>query len=218
MICNNCGREIQDNFILCPNCGSKIEVVQNDNSNNIIQNNTQEEIKLVVKSTFKISYSLIGYYVWLIGLPLLIFCVLFGYKIDYTLSQFIQYTFISWIVMALFYVVPICTDKYKTENTEYIFYTSRLIKKMKLGNKETIKEIPYSSIIKHELVLDSIGKMFGFGSISLTCVPDKNSVKVQTLQFEMPINNININSLENSEEIYQKIKNIIEGYKSFGNF
>lgn len=208
MICNNCNENIPDNFIICPICGAKVDVNKNMKGTQQKSEVGFEQTQVIVKSKFKLSYSFLGYYVWLIGLPILIYVPLSVSKEGFDINKLIHYSLIAWFVMLLIYIIKVYREKKHIENTEYIFSDLRLICRTEISGNVKMKEIPYDMITKYECINDPIDKILGVGKIYIYY--EEYNILAESEYVERTLI---IPCIENSNEVHEKVRYTLEKYR-----
>lgn len=216
MFCINCGTKLEEEARFCINCGKPVsgEVTNQNNTINVNANQTisveqkskvkveDKEVVLNVKPTFNALYVISPYLTTIIMFlaPLVVFMyILLRIENGNEISSLLIKVFgiILLCLVALIFISLYFTSKqYKAYN--YDFYKTKVVYKDSFINISE-KEVKYKYIREVYLRRTFFQRLFGLGSIILYTNAESGFG-----------NGICINDLSNSEEIYKKIKEIIE--------
>lgn len=183
MFCKNCGYEMSDNARFCRMCGSS----------NYKEEILQEGIKLQLKPVYKFTYSFL--HNLNIGLILLVgvcaCCVKFFW-------EFPRSFFVLAIIFFVFAVVKTILDREHYNNLEYNLYSTKL--EYKDGYLSTVEKSLKYEYIREVVMSQSI----------LENLCSVGTIKIYTNASAESGNGINMHCLENVEEKYKSIRQIID--------
>jgi len=198
MFCRNCGSEMSDTAKFCPKCGNQ-RIGAEETVKNIIEDNN---IKFSLKPEFNMLYQLLGA-TWS-GLIVLLF-------IAYFITGFallIYFPIIPIVFLVIYIAIKLIFGKMQYNNLQYNFYTTKveyvdgfLNKEQKELKYKYVREVTMSQSILERICNIGTIKVFtnassGYGSGS------HNSMKGR--------NGLYIHCVENVQEQYQAIKQIID--------
>ena len=197
MFCKNCGTKINKNEKYCYKCGNKIEKIQEKSTfedNNII---------FQLKPIFNVAYILLN------NIPLLAIYILFIYTIlinienNYILKNLYP---IIIILVILYFIIKLLCEKIRHDQLEYNFYNTKVEYKDAFINIE-IKTLEYKYIREVSMTQNILERLFNIGTIRIytsasTTTYDRKNSRGQ--------NGIYIHCINNIQEQYNKIKEIID--------
>lgn len=197
MFCQNCGEQLENGIKFCTRCGKLIDI---DN----LQINPKEmpsdtDILLELKPVFNLKYCIVKnlpIFICIIIFPLILFLVsiIFG-------AEPIWLTIILGLMIVFGiagFMIGIFLEKKQIKNINYKFYNKKLEYSDSFLNKAE-KVVKYKNIREVVFRRTIFERMFGFGSIKLYTSADAGVD-----------NGVIISCLENSEEVYKKVKTLID--------
>lgn len=189
MFCEKCGTKLPDNAEFCTNCGEKVGGIINKT-----QKVADTEIQLKVKPYYSFGYMVLP---TLIGL---LICALFMSFIMGMVSSTVGLiTFlISLVVIAIILGIKVGINKKQYENYTYDFYKTKVIYKDSFLNMSE-KEVKYKYIREVTMRQTFIQRFFNLGTIILFTNAETGYG-----------NGICIVNIQNVQETYKKIKEIID--------
>lgn len=199
MFCRNCGTEIDDTAKFCPKCGKAVVAEKEVVEDNIV--------KLQIKPKFNIGYKILK------NLSPLIIVLIFS--LIFLFPLFTIFIIFPQILLAIIVIIVVCVigimviDKKQYDNMEYNFYNTKVEYKDGFLNKEE-KELKYKSVREVTMTQGILERMFGLGTIRIY-TNASSAVYSQGSHTNMQgINGIFIHCVENVEEQYKLIKQIID--------
>lgn len=186
MYCEKCGTKLQDDAEYCTNCGNKII------GNKEIESKKDEEILLKVKPTFKLAYMILPNLLLYFFMLILVITPVLFVNLSSALTVFLS----LFVVLVIVLIIRAFINKKQYENCTYDFYKTKVVYKDRYINLAE-KEVKYKYIREVVMVQGVIQKMFKLGSIILYT------------SAESAANGIYVSNIENVEETYKKIKEII---------
>ena len=190
MFCEKCGTKLADDASFCANCGTKI----GEGVSNTKEKIDDKEVILNVKPTYKVGYMVLPYlstYLFLvlfIGLPMF-----FGYA---TAGIVVSLGMLA--VMAVIYGISYIFSKKQYDNYTYDFYKTKVNYKDSFLNVSE-KEVKYKYIREVTMRQTFIQRFFNIGNIILFTNAETGLG-----------NGICIVNVENVQEVYKKVKDVID--------
>ncbi len=196
MFCENCGKQIPDDATFCTNCGNRISATPS--MKNTTEKISDTEVQLKVKPTYKFLYTMMTPIVFgAIMLVLLIPALLVSFAGPG--FQVILILIILMLVIDLIVSIPMYFfDKKKYQNYTYEFYKTKVIYQDSFLNISE-KEVKYKYIREVSMRQTFVQRWFNLGTILLFTNAETGLG-----------NGVYITSVENVQEIYKKIKAIID--------
>jgi len=186
MFCEKCGVELPQNAVFCSNCGSNIAYQAEENIND-------NEIQLIVKPTFKFEYMILPWFLIYMSIIITISLLIALMSISTAFLVF----FISFFILLICVMLDTIITRKQYNNLTYNFYKTKVIYKDNFINLAE-KEVKYKYIREIVMQQSFIQREINIGNIILYT------------NAEIEYNNgIYINNVENVEEIYKTIKNIV---------
>lgn len=194
MFCMNCGTKLADDAAFCTNCGTAV-------AGNVKNETKKEKVKIVddtvmlnVKPTFKFLYMFTPYLTSLFTmlLPLILIMALAEADISVLVGMCIGVIYSLYIIIKSIFV----SKQYKSYN--YDFYKTKVIYKDSFINISE-KEVKYKNIREVYLRRGLFQRMFNLGTIVLYTNAETGFA-----------NGIFIKDVENSEQLYKEIKELID--------
>ncbi|MBO5141738.1 MAG: PH domain-containing protein [Clostridia bacterium] len=190
MFCSKCGNFLEDTAKFCDKCGNPTGVANMAVNNVVKEKIVDNEPVLVVKPKFKALYFMMASIITSIILILII-----------TICSLGEGFFISLIVAAVILGVAginVLFKKMQIKNMEYAFYRTKILYKDSFLN-QTEKEVKYKHIREALLSRTVTDRIFGFGRIILFTNAESGFG-----------NGILIPFVENSQETYNRIKDLLD--------
>ncbi len=196
MFCRKCGTELPDTAAFCTNCGTKINegLVEEAKKEKI----PDEEIQLRVKPTFKFTYMALPsiiFYIILIVILGVMFAIMGG-----ALGMFIFAIFAVaiFLVVGIIVLIHALITKKQFDCYTYDFYKTKVRYRDSFLNVSE-KEVKYKYIREITMSQTFVQRFFNLGRIILFTNAETG-----------PGNGIFIGSVENVNEVYKQIKEIID--------
>lgn len=188
MYCKNCGKEMNKEAQFCFNCGTKIEY----------QNKEFDSIDFELIPKFNFLYKFIDNLLKIIFYLLFLILVFVSEKLSGPrLESSILFPIIWFIVLTIYALVKTIIEKEQHKTIKYTFYKTKVEYKIGFIHLEQ-KELKYENIKEVTLSQNILERMFNLGTIKLFTNASNNK------------NGIYIHCIENVEEQYRIIKQIIE--------
>ena len=215
MFCRNCGSEINETARFCPKCGYDRLSGQQDNnyqqqtvnyqqySNPVIEDN---QIKLQIKPQFNIPYKLIS----TIG-QFFILLLIVGLYFDlfYIWTEWPISILFTIIIAVVYVVVKMTLGKFQYDDLEYNFYATKVEYKDGFLDKEE-KELKYKYIREVTLNQNILERLCNIGTIRLHTNASSGNYNGNSHDSMSRRNGIYIHCVENTQEQYNIIKQIID--------
>lgn len=193
MFCSNCGNQVEDIAKFCDKCGAPTGATADRNSE-VREKQPDNEVKLLVKPTFKWLYFMFPTLLLIFGLEIAnIILVSYTHK-----GMFMLYGQIPCLIIFFISLIVVWFKKKQLENMEYAFYNTKVIYKDSFLNKAE-KEVKYKNIRECVLIRRIVNRIFKQGIVVMYTNAESGF-----------INGICIPFLNNSEEIYRNIKELID--------
>lgn len=189
MFCEKCGKQLSDTASFCDNCGASVNTTKNTAKN--IQDT---DILLRVKPNFKFSYMILPSYIcW--GVIILILGLMLGIG---SMEAGLSIIILGFIILSLILGIKAIIKKKQYNNYYYDFYKTKVIFRDSFLNLSE-KEVKYKYIREITMNQTFIQRFFNLGNIILFTNAETGFG-----------NGIFIINVENSQEVYKKIKTLIE--------
>lgn len=204
MFCKNCGIEMNDTARFCPKCGyDRMGEIQQNKE--IIEDNN---IKYQIKPKFNMPYKIISNTLKAI---IYMFFICFLFTNLYKLWFIYPITFIITLgVMLIYVVIKIIFEKMQYDDLEYNFYTTKIEYKDGFLNKEE-KELKYKHIREVTMNQNILERLCGIGNIRIFTNASSGGYGTSSKNNTMKgRNGIYIHCVENVQEQYKTIKEIID--------
>lgn len=193
MFCSNCGNQLEDIAKFCDKCGAPTGAVAEKNSE-VKEKQPDNEVKLLVKPTFKWLYFMFPTLLLILGLEIAnIILASSTHK-----WIFMLYAQIPCLIIFFISLIVVWFKKKQLENMEYAFYNTKVIYKDSFLNKAE-KEVKYKNIRECVLSRRVVNRIFKQGVVVMYTNAESGFV-----------NGICIPFLNDSEEIYRNIKELID--------
>lgn len=187
MFCSKCGAQIADDAKFCDKCGNNVAGGATPSMANV--NEPDNEVLFSVKPKFKLLYYCWGYFVWAL-IIIIVSSIAEGF------GGFVGGLIFAVIVFVLCLISTIF-KRLQLKNMKYDFYRTKVEYTDSFLNKAE-KTVKYKNIRESVLSRTISDRIFGFGRVILHTSAETGY-----------INGIVIPCLENSEEAYKKIKELI---------
>lgn len=198
MFCGNCGTQMNDDAKFCGNCGtSVVEVEGNEKvqTKTIIEDNT---IKFQLKPEFKVVYKLVQNIRNAIVLYIILGFMFGLHEILLEYPESLPVVIPMSIGIAVLYIVgKMIFDKLQHKYIEYNFYTTKLEYKDGFLDREE-KELKYKYVREVTMSQSILERLFNIGTIHIYTNATSSN------------NGIWIHCIENVQEQYKTIKQIID--------
>lgn len=192
MFCEKCGTKLLDSAEFCTNCGTSIlgGVQQRGTTERVLDT----DIQLRVKPSFKYGYMVLpSVIIWLVAI--LISSFTFG-VLNFAVGviTFCVLCFVMLVIVA----IKTAINKKQYDNYCYDFYRTKVIYKDSFLNLSE-KEVKYKYIREVTMRQTFFQRFFNIGNIILFTNAETGFG-----------NGINIVNIEDVQDVYREIKNIIE--------
>ena len=193
MFCSKCGNALEDSAKFCDKCGQ--QTGNGDTSTNVTPTKVIDDvIQLSLKPKYKSLYFLWGTYVTMAFV--LILCIILSAS-----TEFFSYTMIGGLIFCLILfinrLIALIFRKKQLECMRYDFYKTKINYSDSFLNKRE-KEVKYKYFRECSISRRISDRIFGFGSIILHTSAEGFS------------NGIIIPYLEDSENVYKQIKQLLD--------
>lgn len=199
MFCKKCGAQMSETAKFCPKCGNQ-RIGEQETTKKIVEDNT---IKFKLKPQFNMPYQLINAILGGLGILLVIVCSFESFAI------LVDFPIVSLSIMAIYIVINLIFGKMQYKNLEYNFYTTKveyidgfLNKEQKELKYKYVREVTMSQNILERLCNIGTIKVFTNASSGYSSSSSHNSMRGR--------NGLFIHCIENVEEQYKIIKQIID--------
>lgn len=190
MFCEKCGTKLPDSASFCTNCGANIAGEEKKVKEKI----SDKEVQLNVKPTYKIGYMVLPYITTFI---VLLICIVLPVSVG-TEGIGIVIAGIIFVIFALIFGISYLFTKKQYDNYSYDFYKTKVIYKDSFLNVSE-KEVKYKYIREVTMRQTIIQRIFNIGNIVLFTNAETGVG-----------NGIFIVNVENVQEVYKKIKDVID--------
>lgn len=190
MFCEKCGTKLPDDASFCTNCGASVSGEVKKSEEKI----SDKEVQLQIKPTYKTGYMILPYiammliFVVCIGLPM--FAISAGAGMVMSIG-------IIAVILVIFGISYLFTKK-QYNSYQYDFYKTKVIYKDSFLNVSE-KEVKYKYIREVTMRQTIFQRMFNIGTIILFTNAETGVG-----------NGISIINVENVQEEYKKIKEVID--------
>lgn len=205
MFCKNCGVQLNDEAKFCANCGNVVNSVQ---ASGVTETVKEDILRLELKPTFKFSYKFLGNFFKCFGMVFILFFYI-GMEL-YLFEMFNNAAIIVglFVFVIVFSILKTFFDKAQYNSLEYNFYNTKIQYRDGFINKEE-KELKYRYIREVTMSKSIIERMFGLGTINIFTNASSGGSGGSHGNMNGR-NGIHIHCVENVEEEYRKIKQIID--------
>lgn len=194
MFCSKCGNVLEDTARFCDKCGNPTGVGE-INSNIVKEKKVDDEVQLVVKPKFKALYFMLPSII--ASVIVLLFFIIMGVSCDELGESFLVGFGISAIVLVVSAVIMFF-NKLQMKNMEFTFYNTKIVYKDSFLN-QVEKEVKYKNVRECILTRTIVDRIFGFGRIAIFTNAESGYA-----------NGIGILYVENSTEVYKRIKELLD--------
>lgn len=203
MFCRKCGTEMSENAKFCPKCGNA-RIGEQVQEKEVIEDNN---IRYQLNPEFNILYKLIIN----IGRAFIyMFVICFWFTSLYELWSIYPSTLLTTIaIMAIYVIVKMLFEKLQYDVLKYNFYATKVEYKDGFLNKEE-KELKYKFIREITMSRNLLERFCGIGTIRIYTNASSgiyNGNKHNSMKGQ---NGIIIHCVDNVEEQYKTIKQIID--------
>ncbi len=193
MFCSNCGNQLEDIAKFCDKCGTPTGTVV-EKSNEVKEKQPDNEVKLLVKPTFKWLYFMFPTLLLILGLEI---ANIILWASTHS-SKIVLAGQIPCLIIFFVSLIVVWFKKKQLQNMEYAFYNTKVIYKDSFLNKAE-KEVKYKNIRECVLIRRIVNRIFRQGTIVLYTNAESGFV-----------NGICVPFVDNSEELYKQIKELID--------
>lgn len=216
MFCKNCGTEISEQTKFCPKCG------------NAVMNNKESQISKkednLLRLSFKPKFNLLYKILTIIGTGAIFFLVVvFPFIGQYgeTMSEINQTAgyevyskgnsagVVMLIVFILYLFISLIVSKMQYDNIRYDFYGNRVEYIDGFLNRER-KELKYKYVREVTMSQNVLERLCGIGTIKISTNAFSGSNSTRSHNSMRGMNGIFIHCVEDVEEQYKIIKQIID--------
>lgn len=207
MFCKNCGTEMSDNARFCPKCGFE-RAGAAERKHEIVEDNV---VVTKLKPVYKFAYKFIS----IAGKALLwtiIFCFWFTSDNLDIWVKIPELLLIPTVILVLYVVIKMILDKKQYNKLEYNFYKTKVEYIDGFLNKEE-KELKYKHIREVTMTQNILERMFKLGTIRVFTNASSGGYNYNRNSRHtnmMGKNGIFIHCIENVQENYKRIKEIID--------
>lgn len=204
MFCKKCGTEMSDTARFCPKCGND-RMGEMQQAREKVEDN---QIKYQIKPEFSVPYKMVNF-IWRAIIYMLFIC--------YLLTDLYKLWFIYPIsfmmtlgVMIIYVVVKMIFEKRQYDDLEYNFYATKVEYKDGFINKEE-KELKYKYIREVTMSQNILERLCDIGTIRIFSNASSGGYSTYNRNDSMKERNgIYIHCVENVQEQYKTIKQIID--------
>lgn len=191
MFCERCGTKLPDTAVFCTNCGTSIE---RGIKKETTERTPDTEIQLTVKPSFKFGYMVLPSLI-IYGIMILIFSLMMG-----SISASVGFTIflVGFVILAIILGIKTALNKKQYDSFCYDFYKTKVIYKDSFLNVSE-KEVKYKHIREVTMRQTFIQRYFNIGNIILFTNAETGFG-----------NGIYIVNVENVQDVYRKIKAVID--------
>lgn len=196
MFCKNCGNELADDAKFCNKCGASIDGEQKPKEKKV----EDKTIKYQIKPSFKWGYKLVTNCAY----AALLILIFFGYSLGEAIDEIPEFIGIIIGAAVAIVLIKLLFESVQYKNLEYNFYNTKVQYKDGFLNKEE-KELKYKYIREVTMHQNILERAFKIGTIRLfTNASSGYGSKGNTM------NGINIHCVENVNEQFKKIRELID--------
>lgn len=198
MFCKNCGAEVNDTARFCPKCGN--ERIGGQQEREIVEDN---RIRLSLRPEFNMLYQLLST-LWR-GIVVLFFIAYFITGIP----LLINYPIIPIGFLVIYVVVKMITGNMQYKSLSYNFYATKVEYVDGFLNKEE-KELKYKFVREVTMSQSVFERICGLGTIKIFTNASSGAYNGKNHNSMNGRNGIYIHCVENVQEQYRLIKQIID--------
>ena len=191
MFCERCGTKIEDSAKFCTNCGASIAISEEKQIDKKI---LDTEVQLRVKSKFKFWYMILPY-LSIYTIVILVFSLIMSViSIDVGCWTFL----IGFSILVIVLLIKAALNKKQYDSFCYDFYKTKIAYRDSFLNLSE-KEVKYKNIREVTMRQTFVQRYFNIGDIILRTSAESGYR-----------NGINILNVENVQDVYKKVKSIID--------
>ena len=194
MFCSQCGNVLEDTARFCDKCGNPTGVGE-ANSNIVKEKKVDDEVQLVVKPKFKALYFMLP--VIITSVIVIVLSCLFAALEGLLVIGLLMSLGISAVILVTT-AISMLFKKIQMKNMEFTFYNTKIVYKDSFLN-QVEKEVKYKNVRECILTRTIFDRIFGFGRIAIFTNAESGYA-----------NGIGILYVENSAEVYKRIKELLD--------
>lgn len=194
MFCSKCGNVLEDTARFCDKCGNPTGVGE-ANSNIVKEKKVDDEVQLVVKPKFKALYFMLP--VIITSVIVIVLSCLFAALEGLLVIGLLMSLGISAVILVTT-AISMLFKKIQMKNMEFTFYNTKIVYKDSFLN-QVEKEVKYKNVRECILTRTIFDRIFGFGRIAIFTNAESGYA-----------NGIGILYVENSAEVYKRIKELLD--------
>lgn len=194
MFCSKCGNVLEDTARFCDKCGNPTGVGE-VNSNIVKEKKVDDEVQLVVKPKFKAIYFMLPAII--ASVIVIVLSCLFAALEGLLVIGLLMSLGISAVILVTT-AISMLFKKIQMKNMEFTFYNTKIVYKDSFLN-QVEKEVKYKNVRECILTRTIFDRIFGFGRIAIFTNAESGYA-----------NGIGILYVENSAEVYKRIKELLD--------
>lgn len=192
MFCEKCGSEVPDDAEFCTNCGANLKSEAKPKEKVV-----DDQVELNVKPTFRWGYMILPTLLVYFGIIIILSVFMLAIQPEAAIVVIMSGLGL-FIFYAIFWVIGLLVRKAQYANYSYDFYKTKVIYKDSFLNKSE-KEVKYKYIREVAMRQSIFQRLFDLGSIILYTNAETGYG-----------NGILIVNISNVQEVYKKIKTMID--------
>ena len=196
MFCEKCGNKLEEDAVFCTKCGAKVS------GGNTEEKRTEKvednDIQLTVKPTFKFAYLVLpGLIIWLVLIAITAGIMELSYSEEGVHGFGFMFGGIGLLIVLVIIAIKVAFQKRQYAHLTYDFYKTKVLFEDSFLNLQQ-KEVKYKYIREVTMRQSFIQRWFNLGNIILYTNAETG--------FD---NGISITNVESVQDVYKKIKEII---------
>lgn len=203
MFCKNCGSIMNDTARFCAKCGYDRTGGQVQRTEKVEDNRIRFQLKPEFNVLYKLCHNIFLSIIYMV-------CICFGITNLYKLWFVYPKTLMITIAIMMIYVIAkMIFEKMQYRDLEYNFYTTKIEYKDGFFNKEE-KELKYKFIREITMSQNILQRFCGIGTIRIFTNASSGGYNTGNHNNMRGRNGISIHCVENVQEQYRIIKQIID--------